>query len=84
MALELPPVFDTDLVVDPEGHTFDLVISGGRVIDPESGFDAQAEIGVDGDLITHIGFENLTGRNTIAATGLVVSPGFIDLLSYPI
>jgi len=83
LALELPPVFDTDLVVDPEGHTFDLVISGGRVIDPESGFDAQAEIGVDGDLITHIGFENLTGRNTIAATGLVVSPGFIDLLSYP-
>ena len=43
-SLELPPVFDADLTVDPEGHTFDLVISGGRVIDPESGFDAQAQI----------------------------------------
>ena len=71
-------------MVNPDGHTFDLVISGGRVIDPESGFDAQAEIGIDGNLITHIGFENLTGIKTIGATGLVVSPGFIDLLSYPL
>ncbi|HJP15789.1 MAG TPA: amidohydrolase family protein [Acidimicrobiales bacterium] len=80
---ELPPVFDVDSVVNPDGHTFDLVISGGRVIDPESGFDAQAEIGIDGNLITHIGFGDLTGTNTIEAAGLVVSPGFIDLLSYP-
>ena len=76
---ELPPVFDVDSVVNPDGHTFDLVISGGRVIDPESGFDAQAEIGIDGNLITHIGFGDLTGTNTIEAAGLVVSPGFIDL-----
>jgi len=80
---ELPPVFDVDSVVNPDGHTFDLVISGGRVIDPESGFDAQAEIGIDGNLITHIGFGDLAGTNTIEAAGLVVSPGFIDLLSYP-
>jgi len=80
---DLPPVFDANSVVDPQGHTFELVISGGRVIDPESGFDGRAEIGIDGDLITHIGFESLNGIKTIEASGLVVSPGFIDLLSYP-
>ncbi len=80
---DLPPIFDANSVVDPQGHTFEVVISGGRVIDPESGFDGKAEIGIDGDLITHIGFENLNGINTIEASGLVVSPGFIDLLSYP-
>ena len=43
---DLPPVFDANSVVDPQGHTFELVISGGRVIDPESGFDGRAEIGL--------------------------------------
>lgn len=59
--------------------TFDLVIAGGRVIDPESGLDAIRHIGIRGDRIVQISAQPLTGRDTIDATGLVVSPGFIDL-----
>lgn len=66
----------------PAGHVFDRVVSGGRVIDPASGYDAVAHVGIDGDRITAISAEPLTGRAAIDATGLVVAPGFIDVLSY--
>ncbi len=77
-----PPSIDN---VDPPapGHLYDTVIRGGRVIDPESGFDAIANVGIDGEKITAISFDELQSSNpTIEAAGLVVSPGFIDILSY--
>lgn len=63
-------------------HVFGAVIKGGRVIDPETGFDDVADVGIDGDRITAISREPLTGTTTIDATGRVVAPGFIDILSY--
>lgn len=59
--------------------THELVIRGGRVIDPESGLDAIRDVGIDGDTITAVSAAPLVGRATIAAAGLVVAPGFIDL-----
>ncbi len=58
---------------------YDLVIAGGRVIDPESGLDAVCHIGIRGDRIVEVSASPLTGRDTLDARGLVVSPGFIDL-----
>lgn len=58
---------------------FDLVVSRGRVIDPESGLDAVRDIGIVGDRIAAISAAPLEGRDTIDATGMVVSPGFIDV-----
>ena len=61
---------------DPE---FDLVILGGRVMDPETELDAVRNVGIDDGLIAMISEQSLVGRDTIEATGLVVAPGFIDL-----
>ena len=62
---------------------FETVISGGRVIDPDSGFDGIANIGINGDSIRLVSDSPLAGNSEIDATGLVVAPGFIDVLSYP-
>ncbi|MBM5810561.1 MAG: amidohydrolase family protein [Gammaproteobacteria bacterium] len=63
---------------DP-GPAYDLVIAGGRVIDPETGFDAVANVGIRGGRIVRVSPAPLAGRERIDATGLVVAPGFIDL-----
>ena len=65
---------------------YDIVILNGRVIDPESGLDAIRNIGISlsttGGIIQAISETSLKGRTTVPATGLVVSPGFIDLHSH--
>lgn len=58
---------------------YDLVIKGGRVIDPETKLDAVSNIGIRNNRIQQITSEPLKGKETLDATGLVVSPGFIDL-----
>ena len=60
-------------------QTFDLVISGGRVMDPESGVDAVRNVGINAGRIAAISADPLSGRSTINAAGRVVAPGFIDL-----
>ena len=60
-------------------ESFDLVIAGGRVIDPESGLDAVRHVGIRGGAVAAISESPLTGNTTIDAAGLVVAPGFIDL-----
>ncbi len=57
----------------------DLVISGGRVMDPESGLDAVRNVGIRDGKIVAITESNLEGKQRIDARGLVVAPGFIDL-----
>ena len=57
----------------------DLVIFGGRVIDPESKLDAIRTVGIRQGRIVYVGVGTPAARDTIRATGLVVSPGFIDL-----
>ena len=56
-----------------------LVINHGRVIDPETGLDAVRHIGIRGGSIGVVSEAPLAGETEIDATGLVVSPGFIDL-----
>jgi dihydroorotase len=68
---------------DPAIHTFDLVVRGGRVMDPGSRFDGIADVGIDGGTITSIEpAGGLEGATVVDAAGLVVAPGFIDILSY--
>ena len=59
--------------------TYDLVLKGGRVMDPETGLDAVRNLGIRGDRIVEISATELSGKTTIDVSGLVVAPGFIDL-----
>lgn len=58
---------------------YDVVLSGGRVIDPETKLDAIRNVGIINNRIAQISGEPLKGKEIINVTGLVVSPGFIDL-----
>src|SRR6202030_4383679 len=62
-------------------QTYDIVLANGRVMDPESGLNAIRNVGIRGRTIAAISERPLQGRTTIAAKGLVVAPGFIDLHS---
>ncbi len=58
---------------------YDLVVQGGRVMDPESGLDGVRSIGIREGRIEEISSDTLVGERIVNAIGLVVSPGFIDL-----
>jgi len=58
---------------------YDVVLEGGRVMDPETGLDAVRNVGIRDGRIVQISATPLSGRRVIHATGLVVAPGFIDL-----
>jgi N-acyl-D-aspartate/D-glutamate deacylase len=58
---------------------YDLVLEGGRVMDPETGVDAVRNVGIRDGKIGAISTAPLAGRRVIHAAGLVVAPGFIDL-----
>jgi predicted amidohydrolase len=61
--------------------THDLVLAGGRVLDPETGVDRVCDVGIDGGSITAVGDE-LDGAMTVDVRGLVFAPGFINLHSH--
>ncbi|MBX3145184.1 MAG: amidohydrolase family protein [Gemmatimonadales bacterium] len=58
---------------------YDIVLKGGRVLDPASGLDAVRDVGILGDSIAAISEKALQGATVVDVTGLVVAPGFIDL-----
>ena len=60
------------------GGLYDLVLAGGRVMDPASGLDAIRHVGIRGSQIAAVSATPLTGKSIIDVSGLVVAPGFID------
>jgi hypothetical protein len=60
-------------------NEYDLVITGGHVIDPETDLDAVRNVGIKGDKIAAVTEDPIEGAETIDATGHVVCPGFIDM-----
>ena len=57
----------------------DLVIHGGRVIDPASGLDAVRTLGVRDGQIVALARGPLPSARQIDATGRIVTPGFVDI-----
>lgn len=57
---------------------YDLVITNGRVMDPETNYDQVSNVGIKGGRIAVISKANIDGKEALDAKGLVVAPGFID------
>ncbi|WP_194775277.1 amidohydrolase family protein [Pararhodonellum marinum] len=58
---------------------YDIVLEGGRVIDPETKLDAVRNVGIQNGRIKMISSDPLEGKETVNVNGMVVAPGFIDL-----
>lgn len=65
-----------------ETETYDTVLRGGRVIDPETGLDAVRNVAISKGRIAAISSGPLLGKTTLDVSSQVVSPGFIDLHSH--
>jgi len=62
---------------------YDVLITGGTVIDGSGAPGVHADVGIRGDRIAAIGdLEGRTASRVIDARGLVVAPGFIDMLGW--
>src|SRR5210317_394729 len=66
------------IVVSAMAADYDLVINNGRVMDPETMYDAVSNVGIKDGRIAVITKDKISGKETIDAKGLVVAPGFID------
>ncbi|HEV2669839.1 MAG TPA: hypothetical protein VGU74_02005, partial [Gemmatimonadales bacterium] len=61
----------------------DLILTGGWIIDGSGNPRYQGDVAIRGDRITGVGFlggGSATARETLDVRGLVVAPGFIDMM----
>jgi N-acyl-D-amino-acid deacylase len=74
-------VFVAVLSAQSPRPAFDILITGGRIIDGTGAPWFQGDVGIRGDRIAAIGdLHEATATRRIDATNLVVAPGFIDML----
>lgn len=64
-------------------QNFDILIKNGRIVDGSGGPSYMGDVGINADTIAAIGnLEKATGNTEVDASGLVVAPGFINMLSW--
>jgi len=69
--------------VEKNTQSFDLLIKNGKILDGTGNPWFYADIGINGDRIVWIGkSEDVTANEIIDASGLYISPGFIDVHSH--
>jgi N-acyl-D-aspartate/D-glutamate deacylase len=62
---------------------FDIVVSGGMVVDGSGGAKRKADVGIQQGKVTAVAdLRGAETKRTIDATGLVVAPGFVDIHSH--
>ncbi len=57
----------------------DMVIRGGTIVDGSGGEPFTGDVAIDGGRITAVGTVPARGREEIDATGMLVTPGFVDI-----
>jgi len=57
----------------------DIVIRGGTVVDGSGAPARAADVAIDGGVITAVGTDIGPGTREVDATGLLVTPGFVDV-----
>lgn len=71
------------LLISWSGHAqqFDLLIKGGRVIDPKNQIDSRLDVAIKDGKISKVGKDIpvTDAKKVIDATGLLVAPGLIDI-----
>lgn len=60
-------------------HAFDVVIRGGTVMDGNGGTPFEADVAVKDGKIAAVGTVTGSGAEEVDATGLSVTPGFVDI-----
>jgi N-acyl-D-amino-acid deacylase len=64
---------------------FDVIIKGGTVYDGSGGRPYKADVGIKGDVVKKVGdLSKSRAVLTVDATGMAVSPGFINMLSWSV
>ncbi|MGB5431558.1 MAG: hypothetical protein WBO21_00975, partial [Acidimicrobiia bacterium] len=67
-----------------QSKQYDVVLANGRVIDPETYLDGTFNVGISGGQIAAVSDQPLKGKEVIDVTGMIVSPGFIDIHSHAV
>lgn len=57
-----------------------MIIKGGRVLDPSTGFDQIIDLLIEDGKIKEMGeFDSVKGKEVIDASGYVIAPGLVDI-----
>ncbi len=62
-------------------QTYDLLLKGGRVLDPRNGINAPRDVAISGDKIARVA-ENIPpteAKKTVDVSGLYITPGLVDM-----
>lgn len=81
LALVFAGTASLDAQVAPAAAEYDIVLTGGTVVDGTGAARYRADVGIRGDRIARIARgEDLSGQGAMVldAEGLVVAPGFVD------
>jgi dihydroorotase len=63
------------------GKTYDILITGGEVVDPGAGLEGMLDVAIRDGRVAQVapGIDRASARETIDASGQIVTPGLVDL-----